>query len=601
MLCRLVEYGLGQFQPMKTLELTEKDTMFSYDVSFKVGTGLLQIPMETIRIGSKMPFLVPFKVDLKPEKIKLNLKWKHLLGTYDLSGEERNNILSIYTSLLIPKKPPNLLLVPLMLLENGKKDIFAPLDPANDAFDANNILVKVLNNGNRWAVQEATPVKLAKKRRLPYTLDNLIFASPNVKKLKTQPFLISSDISLNDQIETGICLTTKSKSSLQFIKTLESDYLLSTYSPFEQWKFNLPAFTPYSQPCTEEALNLSFLIFSDREHLLNWNHAIFNDFNIAMTLMPFIPTSVNSESRNNKEKETHSDKSVQEIFEIIENSEPSSNTAVDSIPSRQLESKKIVKIKIDSLMNSALGVKGPGIVITTKKELEKKTPIKLAAKIKLNKSSAIIVVNPLLLNNKLLTKLIMSSCTDMVEISGNTKLAETMPTIIVDESVAVVIINGFLFSQINNENKNIGQSQLVSILKHNILKFQRIYVFVLQYTTMGSDVVSIPVCDCTIIASILISLPNHCTLQMIFEPGNLVQQLIAIFDRQSLLMSKKTFYPLDSSTGLLINIPTLNYIHACCIKSKFDNLFEFIKSTNEEFKSTNYEKARNFMKNKQYF
>ena len=260
-----------------------------------------------------------------------------------------------------------------------------------------------------------------------------------------------------------------------------------------------------------------------------------------------------------------------------------------------------------ALMNSALGTKEANIVkIKQHNELLSSDNPCLhkqgASDMNLIKSSAKIVVNPTLLKNKDLLELLQLTCDELVEISGSLKLAESMPTLMVDDSMAIELINGFLFSQINDKNENMGELALTRIVSKNFQKFDRIYIFVLEYTMMGKAVIESPVMKCgSILINILLTLPSCCTLQMVYHPLTLGQKLIAIFDRQSLMMNKLRFYPLDASMGLLINLPSLNYIHGCVIQSNYKNLFAFIKSNDPEMQSKNYQEARDYMQNKQCF
>ena len=603
LLCgELIHFGLGEFEPLETMQSVDKPLSYCYDIKFNLGIDLLPLSM-TIHESKpqQLEFLHTLQADLSPEKLRLNLDWKSLLGSYKLAQSEVNFLKSVYSTDLIPTIVKRAhLLEPLFLdKQYSFMDSLCPVQIPESELNPNKIIVSALNHQSTWNSQEMTPVKLPLKRHSIAVMTNLIFPSPKKRKEQFEKQEIISDGPLSDSMEMALCRNSKYASADDIVTSLQRKLITAPYSPFEHWKFVLPNMAQPHQISLVESLNLSFLIFSDREHLLSWNHPIFNNLNISMDLMPFEDMKLKEQTIHQKYICTPDNDSIEmlsnKINQFFNTPQDLIKIPICSQP-EPTTNYKTLKVGISALMNSVFGSTADKVVEIKQKTIPKGVEPQEVTEMKFMKSSATIVINPTLLQDKALIKLVQSTCGDFVEMGGQMELAKFMPSLIVDENVAIVLVNGFLFTQTNEKCENIGQMQLQSILQRNIQKFQRIYIFSLQYTMMGLEVIPSPVTN-TILININVSLPLHCTLQMTFSPRKLGQQLISIFDRQSMIMNRIKFYPLDARMALLVNLPSLNYIHACCVQSKFNSLFEFIESDDKDFKTSNYKDARAFMRN----
>ena len=577
----IVQYGLGSF---KSLDLGHKETCYTsqYDIQLCLGSNL----MSNLLFKENKQKAYNFKeieVNLEPEKLKLNLKWKELLGEYTIEQETIHNIKESF-GIVTKQNRPKLYQFnePLFLKAINDTQYVHTLLPKQNDIENEDTLLVALNYGLKPIAQELTPIK-PNKRPQSFHMDNLMFKR---KKNDESPFIKVDCPSSEVDVSAALCHSAHSHSLNNIIDSLNTRLITDSYAPFEQYKLLKPVFQKPECHLLNDA-NFFFLKFSHFEHTLEWNHPIFNDVNTGISHSLFIYPK-EADLNSNFEFEFHLEvatiSSIDTCIESLMNSGTHTNSII--VPYNDF---KRVSIGMQSMLNSMLNdPQSTQIVSYIDKEDDYKPVIEEQSDLK---SDATIIVHSKLLQQKNLIKLLQSSCKKLIEVVDT---SDTMPSVLVDEHLAILLINGVLFTQLNENNENCGLIELTRLLRHNILKFERIYIYVLNYSMMGKEIV-VTTTNSKILLTLISQMPSNCILQTIEHPNHLKHQLICLFDRQSAYNST---FPITPDLKFLMTLPTLNYIHACCIKHYFNTLFEFVEYTGNKFDSVFYKDAQHFLMNK---
>eukprot|EP00834_Sanchytrium_tribonematis_P006072 NODE_417_length_7834_cov_0.489334.p1 type:complete len:634 gc:universal NODE_417_length_7834_cov_0.489334:3294-1393(-) len=618
----LMLYGLNEFLPMETLKANCAEHLNAQSCANEVVVGNFLIHQDFLLKDEKkssvflnfLRNLKKMKVDLSPEKIKLNLNWKNMFGMFKIAKETYDFVDAVYLPQIeIAFEEGFYMQEPLILqVDQDFDDLKLDMQPiAFEDKERNEMVLRCLNNNSEifdtQPSQEITPQREYQSKKRNSELANLIFPSPK----KTRMALSSMDIpSLNSDadLEQALCKSFKVGKLEDIIDNLNQTCLNTTFNLNENWKLVLPVI---KSDCSNALRNLftlrnfQTLKIASIESRLNWGIEIFQNRNLAIKNLKFKQIIANEEEECD---ESHKVEFLDDIFERLDLEEDESN--FDLSKARRYEVypnlketpkklRKVVKVGVKSLLNSLTLESHIDVVnlnATQSVELVEKTDEVFQNRSNFIQSHASIVLNPVLLKDVDLTKLIRLSCKSLTEFSGNSNLVGKMSSILIDEEVSIIVIRGILFSQLNKAKENVGVVSLLSQLRRNLTKFNRIHILILQYTMVGGICVPLEV-DCNdFFIQLSFELPSGCIMQQIESSHELNKVLAALFDRQSSKMHYFEPLCIDDRVQFLMEFPSLNYILACQIISSFSSFEEFLKSEDPKFMTQRFRDARIFSK-----